>query len=1132
MTLSAKISRNRARSGTQTNSTSAKPPRRQSGKATQRRIGGLAVLACLAVALPTFSALQGNTTVVDVSADENRTRSVAIGDLNGDGFPDLVVANESSQRNQIYFGDGAGGFGAAVDLDNREEETDSVDLADVDQDGDLDLVIGNRSSSQDNRLYTNDGSGNFQDRNTAVNDSSYTARSTSTVRFADVNMDGDPDIVVANRNARNVVLLGNPAPGVFGFPTREDLANSGQTDSSSVAIGDLNGDGAPEIVVGNRQNERNDLYINNGDTVDVPYGQRLDLSNDQHYTDWIEIADLNNDGANDIVIANRLQPNLFMINQNTGMSTPSFDAARQVSTEDDYTRDIRAIDVDGDGDLDLVTANDSASTNKLHLNQYIESGMTAVSFSAGIPISANANDSIAIAVCGGSCDLDGDGDTDYVFGNNGSPAGSEGAVNRVYINNNEDPVFLSDGVEGAQATELYAYEIVTEDPDQGQTLTITAPTLPLWLAGSLTDNGDGTATLSATPGALDVGAHNVSLEVSDGDLTATQDFTITVSAAGTNSAPSIDSTVSDPDTFAQTGNGEYTYDIQTSDPDDAANTLVIFATVLPDWATVTDAMDGTAQLAGFPQQSDIGNHDVTIRVTDPAGRIDEQSYVIEITDGNDRPVAIDDTIQIGQGETTTTLAPNSPHFGVDTVLANDYDVDGDTLTIETTPVIFPSNGTVTLNADGTFEYVHTAIGTTSDTFRYRVDDGNGRLNLADVNVIIGANVPPTAADDAANVERGMDLVGATVLANDDDPDGDNANLVATLVDGPSNEAPGSFALNTDGTYTYTHDGSDTVTDTFTYTADDPLGGVSNVATVTITIDPDATAPTITVDPATVTVAFGSVWDDTAARSGVTADDNIDGDISANIVVGGDTVDTGTPGDYTVTYDVSDSTGNAAAQATRTVTVGDAPDTTPPVITLLGDATVTIAVGDTYVDAGATALDDTDGDITANIVVNNPVDSNTEGDYTVTYDVTDAAGNMATQVSRTVRVVAPDTTAPVITLLGNASVTITVGDTYTDAGATATDDVDGDITANIVVNNPVDTNSAGTYTITYNVTDAAGNTAAEVTRTVTVQAASPPPPAPAPSSGGGGAMSLPVLLGILLLLAASPRGRRRVRRHAS
>ena len=81
----------------------------------------------------------------------------------------------------------------------------------------------------------------------------------------------------------------------------------------------------------------------------------------------------------------------------------------------------------------------------------------------------------------------------------------------------------------------------------------------------------------------------------------------------------------------------------------------------------------------------------------------------------------------------------------------------------------------------------------------------------------------------------------------------------------------------------------------------------------------------------------------------------------------------------------------------------------------------------------------------------------------------------------------DTTIPVITRTGAASVSLNVGGTYSDAGATATDNTDGNITSSIVTSNPVNVNTAGTYTVTYNVDDAAGNSATQVTRSVTVTA---------------------------------------------
>jgi uncharacterized repeat protein (TIGR01451 family) len=161
------------------------------------------------------------------------------------------------------------------------------------------------------------------------------------------------------------------------------------------------------------------------------------------------------------------------------------------------------------------------------------------------------------------------------------------------------------------------------------------------------------------------------------------------------------------------------------------------------------------------------------------------------------------------------------------------------------------------------------------------------------------------------------------------------------------------------------------------------------------------------------------------------------------------------------------------------------DVTNPIITLTGNASETVAAGATYTDAGATANDDTDGNLTSSIVISSNVDANTIGSYTVTYNVSDAAGNAATEVTRNVDVV--DGTAPVITLTGNATETIIVGETYTDAGATASDDIDGDITGSIITSSDVDESVPGSYSVTYNVDDAGGNAAVELARAVTVLA---------------------------------------------
>ena len=164
------------------------------------------------------------------------------------------------------------------------------------------------------------------------------------------------------------------------------------------------------------------------------------------------------------------------------------------------------------------------------------------------------------------------------------------------------------------------------------------------------------------------------------------------------------------------------------------------------------------------------------------------------------------------------------------------------------------------------------------------------------------------------------------------------------------------------------------------------------------------------------------------------------------------------------------------------------DTTPPVITLIGESTIELVQGENYIDAGAIANDDIDGNISSQIIIVNSVDSSRVGEYNVTYNVKDDGNNSALEVIRTVIItLASDTTPPLITLLGESSLSLVRGTTYRDAGAKALDDRDGDITDKIVVENFVNSAVDGIYLVKYNVQDKAENRAVEVIRTVTITA---------------------------------------------
>lgn len=185
------------------------------------------------------------------------------------------------------------------------------------------------------------------------------------------------------------------------------------------------------------------------------------------------------------------------------------------------------------------------------------------------------------------------------------------------------------------------------------------------------------------------------------------------------------------------------------------------------------------------------------------------------------------------------------------------------------------------------------------------------------------------------------------------------------------------------------------------------------------------------------------------------------------------VNTDVPGDYTLTYQ-ADFRGRSYT-AKRLVHVEDRE---APELALTGQAEVTVSRYDLFQDPGATARDRCDGDLTASIQVTDKASGDV---HTLTYTVTDKAGNAATA---TRRVTVRDIVAPVITLSGQRELFVPLGGAYQEPGYTAQDDADGDLTASVTRAGTVNTASPGVYTLTYTVTDKAGNTAT-ATRQVSV-----------------------------------------------
>ncbi|MBI9087023.1 MAG: VCBS domain-containing protein, partial [Desulfobacterales bacterium] len=234
---------------------------------------------------------------------------------------------------------------------------------------------------------------------------------------------------------------------------------------------------------------------------------------------------------------------------------------------------------------------------------------------------------------------------------------------------------------------------------------------------------------------------------------------------------------------------------------------------------------------------------------------------ITVTPVNDNdPAAVDETITVAEGGTATTLVG-----GAASVLTNDTDTDLPNDTLSVAVGTGPTNGSLTLNADGTFSYTHDGSENLTDSFTYTVSDADGGVTdsgTVSITITPVNDNNPVAVDENITVAEGgtmTTLVGgaSSVLTNDTDTDLPNDTLSVAVGTGPTN---GSLTLNADGTFSYTHDGSENLTDSFAYTVSDADGGVTNSGTVSITITPVNDAPVIGGDTAGAVTEDGTLID--------------------------------------------------------------------------------------------------------------------------------------------------------------------------------------------------------------------------------------------------------------------------------
>jgi N-acetylneuraminic acid mutarotase len=384
---------------------------------------------------------------------------------------------------------------------------------------------------------------------------------------------------------------------------------------------------------------------------------------------------------------------------------------------------------------------------------------------------------------------------------------------------NDAPVFTSTPVTGAVQGEPYAYAVAAGDAD-GDALTITAPTLPAWL--TLSDHGDGTASLDGTPTGADVGDHPVVLRLSDGIVSVDQSFTLTVAA--TNAAPAAADDVAATDEDAAV-----TIDVLANDTDPDGDALTITSFTQPAHGVVTQT--GDESLLYTPEADFFG----------------EDAFLYTVSDGTDTATAT----------VTVTVAPvnDAPVFTstpvTGAVQGEPYayavaagDADGDALTI-TAPTL-PAWLTLSDHGDGTASLDGTPTGADvgDHPVVLRLSDGIVSVDQSFTLTVAATNAAPAAADDVAATDEDA-AVEIDVLANDTDSDGDA--LTITAVTPPAN---GTAEIIDGGTrLRYTPAADFFGEDGFTYTIEDGFGATAQAA-VTVAVAPvnDAPAPPVLTTP--------------------------------------------------------------------------------------------------------------------------------------------------------------------------------------------------------------------------------------------------------------------------------------------
>lgn len=331
--------------------------------------------------------------------------STAFADVDGDNDQDVLITGRTSSHNRIavlYTNDGSGNFTELSGTPFDGVQDSSIAFADVDDDNDQDVLItGLSDSGFIAKLYTNDGSGNFSE----VSGTPFDGVEQSSIAFADVDGDKDPDVLITGMNTAFVQIAKLYLNDGSGNYTEETGTPFEGVDESAIAFADIDGDSDLDVLITgfNFNGVNTKLYTNDGS------GQFTEMMNTPFYgvgASSVAFADIDGDNDQDVVISgatNTDRITTLYTNDGTGI----FSEVLGTPFEGVAFSSLAFSDVDGDNDQDMLLSGSSADA--LYTVLYTNDGTGNFTEYANTPFEDINNGAINFV------DVDGDNDEDVLI---------------------------------------------------------------------------------------------------------------------------------------------------------------------------------------------------------------------------------------------------------------------------------------------------------------------------------------------------------------------------------------------------------------------------------------------------------------------------------------------------------------------------------------------------------------------------------------------------------------------------------------------------------------------------------------------------------------------------------------------